>query len=115
MLLGNSHTLTNGLRVRLRLARGGDHRALLDLAARAGSPCGELDAHRWVRVRPRARVALCATAWIDGHERLVGFAAADLDRGEPDVLLADEDAAPGLCDLLAAAVAERHDVHHRVA
>ena len=115
MLLGNSHTLTNAHRVRLRLARGRDHRAVLDLAARAGSPLGELEAQRLVRPRPDAQVAVCAVMWDAGREALVGFATASLQDGEPDVLLCDGARAPGLEDLLGRAVTERARVVRRSA
>lgn len=107
MLLANSHTLATGLRVRLRLAHGSDREAVLDLAARAGSPCAELDAQRLVHPSPRERVAICAVLWAHGREVLAGFATAPITSGEPDVLLADAALVPGLDDLLSAAVAER--------
>lgn len=115
MLLANSHTLADGLRVRLRLACGRDHAAVLDLAARAGSPCGELEAHRLVRASPVDRVAVCALVWSGRREVLAGFAAADLAGGEPDVLLVDEALAPGLGPLLRSAVAERAAACRRTA
>ncbi len=113
MLLGHSHTLEYGLRVRVRLAHVTDVEALLDLAARAGRPCGELAARRMLRVEPRVRVAVCAAAWVDGRQTLVGYGAGDLAAGEPDVLLCDDALAPGVGALLAAAVAERAGVLQR--
>ncbi|WP_205696332.1 hypothetical protein [Conexibacter sp. SYSU D00693] len=107
MLLGHAHTLPNGLRVRLRLAHGTDAPALRALASRCGRPVDDLEAHRLVRVAPHARVAVCATAWLEGRHQVVGYAAGDLDAGVPDVLLVDGGLAPGLHDVLDAAVAER--------
>ncbi|HYF28222.1 MAG TPA: hypothetical protein VD931_20935 [Baekduia sp.] len=113
MLLAHGHQLPDGPRVRLRLARSSDRPALGELARRTGRPCSELELQRMVRVRPRARVAICATAWVDGHEAVVGYAAGDLAAGAPDVVLADEGLAPGVTDVLAAAVAERAGLQPR--
>jgi hypothetical protein len=107
MLLGHSHTLAGGMRVRLRLPHAADRARLEDLALRVGLPVGDLEAGRLLLVRPHARTAICATAWIDGTEALVGFAAGDLAHGAADVLLADERRAPGVSLLLERAIAER--------
>ena len=71
MLLFRAHTLPSGLRVRVR---------------------------RLLRYDPRARAVVCATAWVDGAERLVGFAAAE--PGDELALLADEARAPGVTEVL---------------
>jgi hypothetical protein len=102
VLLGSSHHLPDGRRVRLRLPHARDRR---ELAALAG--WDEVRTGRELRVRPGERVAVCAVTWDDGLERLVGFAAGDRDAGAPDVVVADEPRAPGVGRLLARAVAER--------
>jgi hypothetical protein len=87
VLLTGSHTLANGVRVRLRL------------------DAGELDLQRLLHFDPRSRRAVCAFAWIGGVETLVGFAVGDRTRaGGSEVVLADPTVAPGLDDLLLAAV-----------
>jgi hypothetical protein len=106
MLLGTSITLPNGLRVRLRLPQGGDRPGLLALHAAAGLELDDMALRRLMRVDPRRRAAICAAAWTGAGEQIVGFAAADLG-SEPDVIVSDEDTAPGLCAILAAALAER--------
>lgn len=106
MRLSHTHTLPSGLRVRLRLPHTSDRRALRELHARLGLPAGDLELGRALRHHPRDHVAICATAWIDAVERLVGFACADVRGGAPVVVVADEDAAPGVRDLLLAGLAE---------
>jgi hypothetical protein len=98
VLLFRAHTLSSGLRVRVRLPQRGDLAGLLDLHDRAGRATTEMGAQRLLRYDPRARVVVCATAWVDGAERLVGFAAAEA--GEELVLLADEARAAGVTAVL---------------
>ncbi len=98
MLLFRAHTLPSGLRVRVRLPQRGDLAGLLDLHERAGRSITDMGARRLLRYDPRARAVVCATAWVDGAERLVGFAAAE--PGEELALLADEARAPGLTEVL---------------
>lgn len=105
MLLFRAHTLTSGLRVRVRLPQRGDVAGLLALHERAGSEITELQARRLLRYDPRSRAALCATAWVDGAERLVGFAAGAPGEG-PAEMLADEARAPGLAGVLDADLRE---------
>jgi hypothetical protein len=100
--------LATGQRVRVRMPRGSDRGGLEELAARQpGAP----DAARLLRFDPRRRSVLVAAAWV-GARLVVGYAAAD--RGcedEPDVLLVDEELAPGvgaiLREVLAAEAAAR--------
>jgi hypothetical protein len=93
----SAHTLPGGLRVRLRLPHSSDRHRVAALPAP-----DELEAGRLLRFDPRRRLVLCATAWIGGSEALVGCGAIDLRPGAaPDLLLADETAAPQLGELLA--------------
>ena len=94
MLLFRAHNLPSGLRVRVRLPQRGDLAGLLDLHDRAGRAITEMEARRLLRYDPRARIVVCATAWVEGAERLVGFAAAE--PGSDFELLADEAGAPGV-------------------
>ena len=104
MFLFRAHTLPSGLRVRVRLPQRGDLAGLLDLHDRAGRASTELQATRLLRYDPRARAVLCATAWVDGAERLVGFAA--FAPGDELELLADEARAPGVSGVLRTNVRE---------
>ena len=94
VLLFRAHTLPSGLRVRVRLPHRGDLAGLLELHDRAGRAVTEMQARRLLRHDPRARAVVCATAWVDGAERLVGFATAE--PGTEPQLLADEARAPGV-------------------
>jgi hypothetical protein len=73
-----STALPNGLRVRVRLPHGSDRGALRDLHERAGIALDELALIRLLRVDPRRRYALVATAWVSGAESVVGFADCDV-------------------------------------
>ena len=110
--LDRFHALPGGTRVRLRLPRLTDPPALRALAARRGRTMEELEARRALRSVVGRRVALCATAWDGHHERLVGVAAADLT-GDGRTVLADEDAFPGLSDLLERALTEQASAWRR--
>jgi hypothetical protein len=108
VLLIGTHPLPGGLGVRLRLPHGGDHAPLAGLLERLGLAAPELERRRMVALDPRHRMTVCATAWTRGGDLLVGYAAGRRDAAaEPDVLLADEAAAPGVTGLLRAALAEQ--------
>ena len=68
---------------------------------RLGQPADELALGRLLRFDPRARAAVCATCFAGSGETVVGYAAIDRGAAAPDVVLADEDLAPGVRDLLA--------------
>ena len=107
VLLERRTTLQDGHRVRLRLPRHGDGAALRALARRLGVDADEVELARALKFDPRRRAVVCATAWVDGHETVVGWAAMDVGADEPDTLMADVALAPGLGRLLHAAVLER--------
>jgi hypothetical protein len=88
-LLGGSHPIRDGNRVRLRLARGSDARAIGDLLG-TGS---RVAVRRLVHFDPRRCCVVCASALIDGHETLVGIGWVAIGRPgvEPEVVLADEE------------------------
>jgi hypothetical protein len=107
-LLGGSYPLHDGNRVRLRLARGSDARALVELVRRASdAPPDELAIRRLVQFDPRSRFVLCATALIEGRETLVGVGSIVGGSKAPDPLFADERLAPGVGTLLEDALVER--------
>ena len=95
-LLGQTFPLSDGVRVRLRLAHFSDGPAIAALIARTEGGDGA-DPHarvadRLVQFDPRRRYVLCACALIDSSERLVGVGAIDLGTGEvaePDLMLID--------------------------
>ena len=108
MLLTGSHTLANGVRVRLRLPHAGDRAALANLHDRLGRIAGELELHRLLHFDPRRRAAVCAFAWIGGVETLVGFATCDAGEDpRPAAVLVDEHIAADAGELLLAALRER--------
>jgi uncharacterized protein (DUF58 family) len=98
------HSLPRGPLVRMRLAQVRDIAAIRELlqAADSGIEAGEL-----VRIDPRRRIVICATALIDSAETLVGVAAMDVGAPEPDLVCVDEALADGLTELLARALAAR--------
>ena len=106
MPLNRSTTLRNGLRVRLRLARPSDRGRLLALCTELGLQPDELALGRMVRFDPRERTAVCATVFGGGAEAVVGYGAIDRFADRPDLLLADEAAAPGLGEALAGALCD---------
>ena len=109
MFLDRTYALENGPRVRIRMARTSDARAIRELAARRGLDADPLDTARLTRFDPRRRVVISATALIDSQETFVGIGAVDLDQDEPfepDTLIFDE-RIEGLGTLLLRALSAR--------
>jgi hypothetical protein len=109
VMLDRTYELADGHRVRVRLARSTDTRAIRDLAARRRLDVDPLEVARLIRFDPRHRLVISATALIDSRETFVGVGAVDLVRGEPfepDTLIVDG-RIPGLGGLLASALASR--------
>jgi hypothetical protein len=110
-MLGATYRLSSGVRVRLRLAAPSDAARLRQLMEARGLDSGGLEVARLTRFDPRVRVVICAASLIDGSERLVGVGAIDLDGTDsPDLLVSDEDVAPGAGRLLAGALVGRAQV-----
>ena len=108
MLLSGSHRVLNGLRVRLRYPHTRDRATVAALYGRLGLPCDELELRRLLSFDLRHRRVIFAVAWVNGVETLVGAAGTTRDGDPaPDVLLADEALAPGVGELLRAALAEQ--------
>ena len=106
MLLGTTTQLPDGPRVRLRLPHGTDRARLQDLHRRLGQP-DDLALTRVLRVHPGKLVAIVATVWSGGTDVIAAFGRADCDGdGTPELLLADEDLAPGVGRLVRDALAE---------
>jgi hypothetical protein len=109
LTLDRTYVLAAGQRVRVRLARSSDARAIRELAARRHLEVDPLEVGRLVRFDPRRRLVISATALIDSRETIVGIAAADVDGSdpfEPDTLIFDE-RIEGLGELLSSVLAAR--------
>jgi hypothetical protein len=109
VMLDRTYALAGGQRVRVRLARASDMRAIQELAARRRLAVDPLDVARLTRFDPCRRLVISATALIDSRETFVGVAAADLEEREPfepDTLIFDE-RIEGLGELLCEALAAR--------
>jgi hypothetical protein len=101
-LLGRSHELGDGFRVRLRMARSSDLMPIRGLLERR-RVAGEVELGPLIQFDPRRRCVICATALIDSAETLVGVGSIDLagDRDpEPDTLLVAGEHADAVASLL---------------
>jgi hypothetical protein len=113
-LLTRTYELAAGPRVRLRLARRSDLRALRALLEQRGVEATELELERLLRYHPGRRTVICATAPVDGTELLVGVGAIALEPdAEPDTIVVDERLTDGLGDLLYRALVGRARAHGR--
>jgi hypothetical protein len=108
-LLGESYTLEDNFRVRLRMARSSDIVPIRALVSRTPG-ARELELASLVQFDPRRRCVICATALIDSAETLVGVGAIDIDgdpTAQPDTLLVSDEHAEQIAELLAAALTVR--------
>lgn len=103
MRFESATTLRDGKRLRLRLPHARDRAGLARLT---GLPEHDLVLRRLLRFDPRERAAVCAVVFAGGVETLVGYGAMPLGADAPDVLIADEDEAPGSRTVVAAALRE---------
>jgi hypothetical protein len=92
--------------VRLRLPHAGDRAGLIALHERVGAPLDPLRLARILRFDPRACVSVCATMLTGLSETLVAYGHVDRD-GESSLVVADAALAPGVADLVRAALQER--------
>lgn len=106
VLGAGSHAIHRGPRVRLRLAQVRDIPAIQELL-RVASRDHAVSAGELVRIDPRRRIVICATALIGTAERLVGVAAMDVDAAVPDLVCVDEALTDGLTELLSRALVAR--------
>jgi hypothetical protein len=111
VLLSRSHPLADGARVRLRLPHAGDRAGLVALHDRLGAPLEPLRLARILRFDPRACVSVCATMLTGLNEVLVAYGHIDRD-GRASLVVADELLAPGVTDLVRAALEERTGARH---
>ena len=110
-LLGTSYVLAGGTRVRLRLLSSSDARDVRELLAARSPESDNLLAGRLLRHDPRRQIVLTARTLVGGKEKVVGVGAIALGRPEaPELIVADEAAARGVGDLLAAALVGRASV-----
>lgn len=105
-LMGRFYTLPTGMRVRLRLARTGDRIGIAALLERLGADHDELEATRLALSDPRREVVICATALVEGTERVVGIGAIEIGARTPSRLIIDP-RAEGLEPLLGDALVGR--------
>lgn len=106
VLLTRTHPLPDGSRVRLRLPHAGDRAGLTALHERLGAPLDDVRMGRILRFDPRACLSVCATMLTGSTEVLVAYGHVDRD-GAGSLVVADEVLAPGVTELVAAALAER--------
>jgi len=97
--------------VRLRLPHAGDRAGLTALHEHLGAPLEPLRLARTLRFDPRACVSVCATMLSGLNEVLVAYGHIDRD-GEGSLVVADEALAPGVADLVRAALLERTAARH---
>jgi hypothetical protein len=108
VLLTRTHPLPDGSRVRLRLPHAGDRAGLIALHERLGAPLDDVRMGRILRFDPRACLSVCATMLAGQTEVLVAYGHVERD-GAASLVVADELLAPGVTDLVAAALAQRSE------
>jgi hypothetical protein len=111
VLLTRTHPLPDGTRVRLRLPQAGDRAGLVALHERLGAPLDDVRMGRILRFDPRACVSVCATTLSGLAEVLVAYGHVDRD-GTSSLVVADELLAPGVSELVRAALLERTAARH---
>jgi hypothetical protein len=109
VLLDSTTHLPGGARLRVRLPHAADRPALHGLHTRLGLAADDLELARALRFDPRRRAVVCATVWIGAAETMAAYAAIDLTRGRVELLVADEEIAPGVRGVLTAILAEHAD------
>lgn len=111
MLIDATTTLPDGLHLRLRLPHPADRTGLHALHARLGLEIEELALARALRFDPVRRAVVCVTAFLGGADRPVAYGAIDIGADAPDLLVVDEELAPGVATVLEAALVERSRRH----
>ena len=110
VLLSGTHPLPDGSRVRLRLPQASDRGGLVALHERLGAPLDDVRMRRILRFDPQACLSVCATMLTGLQEVLVAYGHVDRD-GTGSLVVADEVLAPGVSELVAAALEERTERH----
>jgi hypothetical protein len=108
VLLTRTHPLPDGARVSLRLPHARDRAGLIALHERLGAPLDDVRMGRILRFDPRACLSVCATMLTGLTEVLVAYGHVERD-GTASLVVADELLAPGVTELVAAALAERSE------
>lgn len=111
VLLTRSHPLPDGSRARLRLPHAADRAGLVALHERLGAPLDDVRMSRILRFDPRACLSVCATKLNGLNEVLVAYGHVDRD-GSSSLVVADEVLAPGVTELVAAALAQGAQARH---
>lgn len=93
--LDGSTTLPSGQRLRLRYPQAADGVRVRRLLGDLGLRADDLGVSRLLRIDPRERIVVVATVIVGRYEEVVGVAAMDRFAAEPDLVVADEDRAPG--------------------
>ncbi len=106
--LSRTHGLPSGPRVRLRLARPGDHDVVRALLLSTGVDASDFQVRSLLGFDPSRRLVLVAVAPVDGTETLVGLGAVDLERSaDVDTLVVDGHLTDGLAPVLREALLRR--------
>ena len=106
-MMARIHTLPDGERVRLRLARARDEESLRALLRRSCPHRREPNPGALAHFDPRHEVVLCATALVDSRHQVVGVGSADLDGEEAPEVVIDESQNRELAELLRRALEVR--------
>lgn len=99
--------LDSGARVRVRMAHASDGPRLRELLERLGLHADDLELARAVRFDPREHTTLVAASLVDRSEELVGLALMDRRMMTPELVVGDEQHAPGVVRTLEDAVRGR--------
>lgn len=105
-LLDASTTLPSGPRVRVRVPHRADTAGVRGLLGRLGLAIDELELSRALRPDPRRRLAVVAVVLVGRTEEVVGLGVMERDAEDPELVLGDEERAPGVGALVAGALRE---------
>jgi hypothetical protein len=113
--LDGSTTLSSGQRLRTRMPHAQDALGLRALFERLGVALDDLQLSRALRFDPRERTAVVATVLAGRSEDIVGFAAMTRLSKHPEVVLADEERAPGATAIIDATLRAHGERARRIA
>jgi hypothetical protein len=113
--LDASTTLVDGRRIRLRLPHASDSEGVRALFERCGLVADELLLGRLRRFDPRGRVSIVATVLVGRTEVVAGVGTGDRFADHAELIVADEELAPGAGIALGEALREHALRARRVA
>ena len=113
--LDSSTTLADGRRLRLRLPHASDAPGLRALLEQTGVACDDLLLGRLRRFDPLGHVSLVAVVLVGRTEQVAGFALAYRLAGRTELLVSDEELAPGAAAALESALVAHGRRAHRAA